>query len=110
MSIHGFPCRVEGSKRYCTTEGGTIEETILKSDDDEKVFQYVFDKQDVFPADNIKGTMKLEFVNTTQTNLLWDVEFDIQDESIFPELKKSIEELYLSGASGLEKLANTVTQ
>jgi hypothetical protein len=100
-------CRVEGSKRYCTTENGSIEETILTSDNKNKVFRYSFDKQDVFPATNIIGTIKLEAISDTVTNLLWNIEFRLEDESIFLQLKKEIEELYKSAALGLEKLANT---
>lgn len=99
-------CRVEGNKRYCTTENGSLDETILKSDDQAKVFQYAIEKQDVFPVSDIKGTMRLEQISANETTLLWDVEFDIQDEAIFPEIKQGIEGIYAAGAAGLGQLAN----
>ena len=101
-------CRVEGFKRYCTTENGSIEETILIADHTHKIFRYSFDKQDVFPATNIIGTIKLEPVNDQVTNLLWDIEFRLEDESTFPQIKKEIEALYKSAATGLEEFANTI--
>lgn len=99
-------CRVEGNKRYCTTAEGKLDETILKSDDQEKVFQYSISKQELFPVTDIVGTMRLEAVNDQQTQLHWDIEFDIEDESLFPGIKEGIEGLYAAGAAGLGQLAN----
>lgn len=101
-------CRVEGNKRYCTTEDGDLDETILRSDDQQKVFQYAIDKQNIFPVTGIIGTMKLEAIDEQSTNLLWDVQFDIADESQFPPIKEGIEGLYAMGAQGLGALAQKI--
>ena len=61
-------CRVEGNKRYCTTEDGSLNETILRSDDQEKVFQYSIEEQNVFPVTGIVGTMRLEAINEQHQN------------------------------------------
>ena len=99
-------CRVEGNKRYCTTEDGALDETILKSDDQEKVFQYAIGEQNLFPVTGIKGTMRLREVDEQTTNLFWDLEFDLQDENLFGDIKEGIEGLYTAGALGLGQLAN----
>ena len=102
-------CRVEGNKRFCTTEDSQLEETILESDDLNKVFKYSIEKQDLFPVTNIVGRMQLVPVNETTSKLHWDVEFNIEDETHFPQIKEGIEQVYAMGAKGLEELTNAVS-
>lgn len=100
-------CRVEGNKRYCSTEDSILEETILLSDDQNKTFQYSIEKQDLFPVTGLKGTMQLKAIGEYETDLHWDVEFDLQDESIFPQIEEGIRATYAMGAQGLEELVKT---
>lgn len=102
-------CKVEGNKRRCTVDGNQLDETILNSDDSQKLFQYAIDKQSLFPISHIVGTMKLHAHNEKQTNLTWDLSFDLQEESLFLEIKEGIENLYRQGAKGLEELAKSTT-
>jgi len=100
-------CRLEGNNRICSTENGELEETILKSDDDTKTFQYSIEKQNMFPIENILGTMKLNEVGQDQTDLHWDISFSLEDESLFTAIKEGIEGVYQMGAAGLEQLSKT---
>ena len=69
--------RIIGSNRTSKTEKGTLEETILVSDDLTKTFKYSVDKQEFYPAKNIIGTMKI-IAGQESTLLLWDIEFEIK--------------------------------
>ncbi|WP_299223903.1 SRPBCC family protein [uncultured Aquimarina sp.] len=101
-------CRVEGDKRICGThEAGDLKETILKSDDKNKVFQYRIDEQSMLPVTNIIGTMTLSEKNGG-TQLNWDVEFDISEENAgaFEEIKTNTEGLYQMAATSLAEYVN----
>lgn len=102
-------CRVEGERRYCTTEEGELEESILLSDDNKKVFKYSIDQQNLFPIKNIVGTMQLRSNSSDGTDLHWNLNFDIENEHLFPEIKSAIEGLYHLGAKGLESISKTET-
>ncbi|MFS4492192.1 SRPBCC family protein [Maribacter sp. 2308TA10-17] len=101
-------CRLEGkgegSKRICTTAQGDMKETILKIDEEHKVFQYAIDEQPLLPIGNIVGTMKVNSKDE-RTELLWDLDFEISDESQFPMVKQAVEEMYRAGATGLETIS-----
>ena len=101
-------CRVEGNQRFCTTESGNLDETILQSDDATKTFQYAIEKQSLFPITNIVGTMSLKSINESFTDLHWDLDFELEDESLFPQIKEGIEGLYKMGAIGLEELTESI--
>jgi len=102
-------CRLEGegegARRICNTEQGDMLETILKVDEELKLFKYSIDKQPLLPIENIIGTMQV-LPKEEKTELLWDLEFSLADESLFPMVKKAIEGLYTAGANGLETLSN----
>lgn len=103
-------CRLEGqgegAKRICTTEQGNMLETILKVNDEQKVFKYSIDEQPLLPIENIIGTMRV-IPKNERTELLWKLEFTLSDESLFPVVKEAIEGLYAAGANGLESLSNS---
>jgi hypothetical protein len=44
--------------------------------------------------------------NGDQTQLQWDLEFTIKDESLFEMVKQAIEGMYAAGATGLETISN----
>ncbi len=76
-------CHLDGNKRICTTEQGDMDETILKIDHDQKLFQYSIDKQPLLPIENIIGTMKVTEMNG-KTELSWNLDFTIQDQTMLP--------------------------
>jgi uncharacterized protein YndB with AHSA1/START domain len=97
-------CRLDGNKRVCTTEQGDMNETILKIDNDQKIFQYAIDEQALLPIADIIGTMQvLEQDNNTKLN--WNLEFTLQDETMYETVKQAVEGMYAAGANGLEKIS-----
>lgn len=101
-------CRLEGAgegaKRVCTTEQGTMYETILKIDTENKLFQYSIDEQPLLPIENVIGTMVVT-EKDGKTVLKWSLDFTLQDESLFTMVKQVIEGMYLAGAKGLESIS-----
>lgn len=97
-------CHLDGDKRVCITEQGEMKETILKIDNENRVFQYSIDSQPLLPVENITGTMTVKG-NGEQTQLQWDIEFTIGDESHFEMVKQAIEGMYAAGAAGLENIS-----
>ncbi|MGD1843009.1 MAG: SRPBCC family protein [Thermonemataceae bacterium] len=97
-------CHLDGDKRVCLTEKGAMNETILKVDNENQVFQYSIDSQPLLPIESVVGTMQVKEYGE-QTKLQWDLKFTIEDESLFETVKQAIEEMYTAGASGLEKLS-----
>jgi len=98
-------CHLDGDKRVCLTEQGEMKQTILKVDDTNQVLQYSIDSQPLLPIENIVGTMKVN-EHGEQTQLQWDLEFTIKDESLFEMVKQAIEGMYAAGATGLETISN----
>lgn len=97
-------CKLDGDKRICSTEQGDMNETILKVDNDNKLFQYAIDSQPLLPIGNIIGTMQV-FELEGKTQLNWDLNFTIQDENMLPMVKQAIEGMYAAGANGLENIS-----
>lgn len=97
-------CRLDGNKRVCTTEQGDMDETILKIDADQKLFQYSIDKQPLLPIENIIGTMKISD-EEGKTVLIWNLDYTIQDETMLAMVTQAIKEMYEAGAKGLETIS-----
>jgi carbon monoxide dehydrogenase subunit G len=97
-------CHLDGDKRVCLTEQGEMNETILKVDNANRLFQYSIDSQPLLPIENVVGTMKVN-ENGEQTQLQWDLEFNIKDESLFEMVKQAVEGMYAAGAAGLETIS-----
>ncbi len=97
-------CRLDGNKRVCSTEQGDMDETILTIDNEQKLFQYSIDKQPLLPIENIIGTMKLTEMNG-KTELSWNLDFTIQDETMLPMVTQAIQGMYEAGAHGLESIS-----
>ncbi|HAA15231.1 MAG TPA: hypothetical protein DCE41_27460 [Cytophagales bacterium] len=94
-----------GNRRYCEMhEGGSLEETILVSEGT-KTFMYSIDKQEAFPARDIVGTMRVSELNGEQTELLWDLELEVDSEETFVQLKQNIEQIYQASAAKLAEVA-----
>lgn len=97
-------CKLDGDKRVCSTEQGDMNETILKVDNENKLFQYAIDSQPLLPIGNIIGTMQVFELNG-KTQLNWDLNFTIQDEAMLPMVKQAVEGMYAAGANGLENIS-----
>ncbi|MEM6843094.1 MAG: SRPBCC family protein [Bacteroidota bacterium] len=97
-------CSLHGNKRVCTTEQGDLKETILKIDNKSKVFKYAINEQPLLPVQNVVGTMRV-ISQDESTELLWNMDFEIEDESNLPTIQQAVEDLYKAGASGLETIS-----
>ncbi len=94
----------EGAKRVCTTKNGVLNETILVIDHKTKTFQYAIDEQTLFPINDVVGTMSVRD-NNGETILDWNLDFSLEDESIFPMITEGVGSMYASGAQGLENIS-----
>ncbi|MEO9869756.1 SRPBCC family protein [Ekhidna sp.] len=95
----------KGAKRVCQMhDGNELFETILESDDEQKLFQYRIDKQSFMPISDVIGTMKFSGKNG-ETKLEWNVEFEVENEETFEQVKPGIEEIYSTSSSKLAELS-----
>ncbi len=95
----------KGAKRVCTTENGILNETILKIDHENRIFQYAIDEQTLFPINDVIGTMTVREDNG-KTHLDWNLDFSLKDESIYPMIEEGVNGMYAAGVEGLEKISN----
>ncbi len=95
----------KGAKRVCKMhDGNELFETILESDDEQKIFQYQIDQQSFMPISDVIGTMKFSGSNG-ETRLEWNVEFEVENEEIFAQVKPGIEEIYTTSSQKLAELS-----
>ena len=71
-------CRVEGNKRYCSTEAGEFSEDILKVDHENKSFKYAIPVQNMIPVQNIIGEMKVLDAPGNKATIEWSWNFDVE--------------------------------
>lgn len=95
----------KGAKRVCKMhDGNELFETILDSDDLKKFFSYRIDEQSFMPVTDVVG--KMQFRTTgNQTELQWNVEFEVENEEIFSQVKPGIEEIYASSSQKLAEIS-----
>ena len=94
-------CKLEGNKRFCTTEGGLLEEDILEVNHEDRIFRYSIPKQPIIPVENIFGTMKVLEAENNQTTIEWTAEFKVQAEKE-AEAQQMFEDAYGMGIQGIE--------
>ena len=95
----------KGAKRVCKMhDGNELFETILESNDEQKLFQYQIDRQSFMPISDIIGTMKFS-ENNGETKLEWNVEFEVANEETFEQVKPGIEEIYATSSQKLAELS-----
>ncbi|WP_462253667.1 SRPBCC family protein [Ekhidna sp.] len=95
----------KGAKRVCVMhDGNELFETILESDDQQKLFQYSIDKQSFMPISDVVGTMRFSESNG-ETKLEWNVEFEVENEEVFAQVKPGIEEIYTTSSQKLAELS-----
>ena len=96
----------QGAKRVCMMhDGNELFETILTSDDNEKLFSYRIDKQSFMPISDVVGTMKFSEENGA-TKLDWNVAFEVESEEVFDAVKPGIEEIYSSSSQKLAEISS----
>ena len=102
-------CKLEGqgagAKRICTTpDGKTLKETILLIDDENKIFKYRIDEQDMLPTKNYVGTVSV-IESMGKTEVRWEAEFEMTMEEAYPQVEEALTGLLNMAISGLDKVA-----
>ncbi len=95
-------CRVEGNKRYCTTEEGSFSEDILKIDHENRTFKYGIKEQNLLPIRDIVATMQVHDGAETRISWEWHFLVDEEDES---SVMDAFEGLGQMGVAGIERYA-----
>lgn len=96
-------CRVEGEKRYCTTEEGGFEENILKVDNEKKELHYDIPEQSMIPVSNILGMMKVMNSDDNTAVVNWQWTFDVEETSE-AQAKEMLTGIGEMGIKGIESL------
>ena len=100
-------CRVEGNKRYCTTEAGEFSEDILNVDHDRKVFEYAIPSQNMIPVQNVEGKMQVLAAAEGQSTIEWSWVFEVEEENEVPA-KQAFGMVGNMGIKGIESLIKEV--
>lgn len=94
-----------GAKRICVLDGHELHESIETIDDMTRLFQYRISKQSMLPVRNIVGSIHLSACSPEETEVLWFVSFDLDDESAWAPVRDGITAIYMAGIEGLADLA-----
>jgi len=94
-------CRVEGDKRFCSTEAGDFMENILEVNHEEKYLRYGIPQQPLMPVSNILGKMTVRKAEDGKTVIDWEWAFDVEDDKE-AEAKTMLAEAGQMGISGIE--------
>jgi hypothetical protein len=96
-------CRLEGNKRYCSTDAGEFAEDILKVDHRNRILQYAIPSQQMLPVENIQGQMSVHESHAGKATIEWSWIFDV-DEEREAEAKLMLSQIGAMGISGIETL------
>ncbi|MBN8611094.1 MAG: SRPBCC family protein [Deltaproteobacteria bacterium] len=106
-------CEVEGSgvgaRRVCVVDDHEMHESIETVDDPSRLFQYRIQRQAMLPVRNVLGTLHLAACGAEETEVLWFVNFDLDDEAAWAPVRDGIEAIYRAGIDGLEAYARRET-
>lgn len=98
-------CKVDGDKRYCTTDAGPLNEDILEVNHQSKIFRYGIPEQNMIPVKNILGTMKVNDLGNGKSSVEWSATFDVEEDKE-AEAKEMFRGAWTMGINGIEKLIN----
>lgn len=96
-------CRIEGDKRFCSTEEGSFEEDILTVDHTNKVLEYAIPSQHMIPVGYIKGQMQVKPTMDNKAEISWSWEFEVADDNE-SAAKEAFQMIGDMGISGIESL------
>ena len=96
-------CKVEGSKRTCTTEEGSFEEDIHDVDHDNKILSYGIPRQHMIPVQNIEGQMKVLSGADQKATIQWSWDFEVEESNEL-QAKEALQMVGSMGISGIESL------
>ena len=98
--------KIEGNTRTCDLDSGDRLEELFLSNETEKTFVYSIEKQNMLPAQNLVGLIRLEKLDHETTILNWSLDLEVESEDIFQILQEKISGIYISSAARLAILAN----
>lgn len=98
-------CRVEGDKRYCTTEQGEFAEDIRKVDHENRILQYTIPSQNMIPVQNIEGEMRVLTAENGKTTIEWSWNYDVEEVNE-ASAKEALTMVGTMGIQGIEALVN----
>jgi hypothetical protein len=96
-----------GARRTCVVHGQVLLESIETVDDATRLFQYRIHQQTMLPVRDVLGTLHLSACGDSETEVLWLVNFELDDEHAWSSVRDGIEALYRSGIDGLEALVRS---
>ena len=99
-------CRVDGDKRYCTTDAGPLNEDILEVNHQSKIFRYGIPEQNMIPVKNILGTMKVNDLGNGKSSVEWSATFDVEEDKEM-QAKEMFRGAWTMGINGIERLINS---
>ena len=85
-------------------DGGEQLEELFLSNEAEKTFIYSIEKQNVLPAKNLVGLIRLEKVDHETTTLNWSLDLEVESLEIFESLQEQISGIYIASAARLAVL------
>jgi Polyketide cyclase / dehydrase and lipid transport len=99
-------CKLEGegigARRICVINGQELIESVETVDDASRLFQYRILQQSLMPVHNVLGTIHVSSAGPAEAEVLWFVNFELEDEAALPVVKAEIEGIYRAGIEGLE--------
>lgn len=99
-------CRLEGqgvgAKRVCVINQQPLRESIETVDDASRLFQYRIVEQTMMPVRNVLGTIHVSGTGPSETEVLWFVNFELDDEAAWSAVREGFEGIYHAGIEGLE--------
>ena len=98
-------CRVEGNKRFCSTEEGEFSEDILKVDHENKVLKYSIPVQHMIPVQNIIGEMRVLATDEGTATVEWTWNFEVEATKE-AEAKETLTMVGSMGINGIEAYIN----
>jgi hypothetical protein len=96
-----------GARRVCVINEQVLRESIETVDDASHLFQYRILEQSMLPVRNVLGTIHVSANGPSETEVLWFVNLELDDESAWPAVKEGIEGIYRAGITGLEAHVRT---
>ena len=96
-------CRVEGDKRYCSTEQGEFSEDILKVDHENRIFKYAIPEQNMIPVENIVGEMTVLESADQKAIINWSWNYNVE-EAKDEDAKSALTMVGNMGIKGIEEL------
>lgn len=103
-------CRVEGqgpgARRVCVINEQELHETIETVDDATRLFQYRIHRQSLLPVRNILATVHVTALGPAESEVLWFVNLELEDESAWASVNDGIQSIYRSAIDGLARFAS----